>query len=209
MSTEWGEYAELARRLDAVRNADRAHTEGRAEAVAQLGQQADALQARLADQAEALTRLAGTLRLRPPDLSPVPPDGAVDAATGLSAADAAADSAGIEGRRADQRGQSAALLPGWSERARSLLVYAVAALLILLAQWFAFLRTGTGTSPLLVLVLIPMACLLAGYLVLRAGGRARVAGEPPVRHTKLGVLLCFGIGPIAILALIVRSFAAR
>jgi hypothetical protein len=57
----------------------------------------------------------------------------------------------------------------------------------------------------MVLFVIPLIGFVVGYLVLSIGGRTRVAQEAPDSHTRLGFLLCFLIGPLAALVVVLNS----
>ena len=75
MSTDsWTQYAEYARRLDAVRAEESARTAGMREAVAQMTTHADELEYRLNGQGGMLINLATTLRFRRPKLTPIAPE---------------------------------------------------------------------------------------------------------------------------------------
>jgi hypothetical protein len=203
----WAQYAEYARFLDAVRAEESARTAGMREAVAQMTAHADDLEARLRGQGEMLTTtLATSLRLRPPKLTPLPPEGVIDPPIALSQLAAAIDRGDVEARQAATRGQFPALLPGLSGTMRGLLVYALAALAILGLQGLAFSRSGTETNPIMVLFVIPLMGFVLGYLVLRLGSRTRMTQPPPNLLTRLGFLLCFLIGPLAALVTVLMSF---
>ena len=75
MSTDsWTQYAEYARRLDAVRAEEAARTAGMREGVAQMTTHADELEYRLNGQGGMLINLATTLRFRRPKLTPIAPE---------------------------------------------------------------------------------------------------------------------------------------
>jgi hypothetical protein len=205
----WTQYAEYARRLDAVRAEESARTAGMREAVAEMTTHADELEARLAGQGGMLTNLATILRLRRPKLTPIPPEGVVDPPIALSQLAGAIDRADVEARQAATRGEYPALLPGLSGTARSLLVYGIAALVVLGFQGLAFSRAGTETNPIMVLFVIPLVGFVIGYLVLSIGGRTRVVGAAPNASTRLGFLLCFLIGPLAGLVTVALSLRSR
>lgn len=205
----WAQYAENARRLDAVRAEETARTAGMREAVAQMTTHADELEARLRGQGGMLTNLATILRLRRPKLTPIPPDGVVDPPIALSQLAGAIDRADVEAKQAATRGEYPALLPSLSGTARSLLVYGAAALVVLGFQGLAFSRTGTETNPIMVLFVIPLIGFVIGYLVLSLGGRTRVVGAAPSLSTRMGFLLCFLIGPLAGLVIVGLSLRSR
>jgi hypothetical protein len=201
----WAQYAEYARRLDAVRAEESARTAGMREAVAQMTTHADELEARLRGQGGMLTNLATTLRLRRPKLTPLPPEGTIDPPIALSQLAGAIDRGDVAARQAATRGEYPALFPGLSGVMRSVVIYGVAALVVLGFQGLAFMRTGTETNPIMVLFVIPLIGFVVGYLVLSIGGRTRVAQEAPDSHTRLGFLLCFLIGPLAALVVVLNS----
>jgi hypothetical protein len=70
----WTQYAEYARRLDAVRAEEAARTAGMREGVAQMTTHADELEYRLNGQGGMLINLATTLRFRRPKLTPIAPE---------------------------------------------------------------------------------------------------------------------------------------
>lgn len=209
-SDGWARYAEYARHLDAVRAEESARTAGMREGVAQMSSQADTLETRLRNQGAGLTALAGTLRLRPPKLTPTPPETPVDPAPGLARLEQALDAADLEATNADQRGVYPALLPGVRGKARAVLFYGVAALVVLVLQYRTFSRGGVGTSPITVLFVIPLIGFALAYLALRLGSRTRVAlKSPPELSTRLGFLLCFLIGPIGAAVSVALSLNSR
>jgi hypothetical protein len=205
----WTQYAQYARRLDAVRAQESARTAGIREGVAEMTTHADELEARLNGQAGMLTNLATILRLRKPKLTPIPPEGPVDPPIALSQLAGAIDRGDAEARQAATRGEYPALLPGWSGTGRSLLVYGIAALVILGFQGLAFFRTGTDTNPIMVLFVIPLIGFVIGYLVLGIGGRTRVVGGAQNASTRLGFLLCFLVGPLAGAVAVAMSLRSR
>jgi hypothetical protein len=200
----WAQYALLARRLDAVRAQECARTAGMREGVAEMSAHADELEARLRGQGAMLTNLATTLHLRPPRLNPLPPGGLVDPPTALAQVAGAIDRGDEEARRAAERGQRAGLLPGLGERSRGVLVYLVAAVLVLLAQ-LPLVRGHVPTFRLIVIVVIPLVGFALAFLVLRLGSRARVAEKARTTPARLGFALCFGIGPVVQLIAVLRG----
>jgi hypothetical protein len=221
----WPQYAEYARRLDFVRAEEQARTEGIRASVAQMSTAADDLQARLNGQGGMMLDLAGTLRLRRPKLTPIPPEGHVEPSTDLERAAGILDQGDLEARRASARGERPALLPKLSPIGRSLAVYGSAALVVLLVQALAFLQTGSKTNPFLVLFVIPMIGFAVAYGVMTVGGRPRtkqvVEPDPryrsrtqvtqltPKNYIRLGFLLCFGIGPLAAAVLVLVSIQSK
>jgi hypothetical protein len=152
-----------------------------------------------------LLNLSGILRLRRPKLTPIAPEGFIEAPIALSDLAAAIDRGDGEARIAAERGEYPALLPGWSSTTRSLLVYGVAALIVLAFQGLAFNRTGTDTNPFLVLFIIPLIGFAVAFLVLSLGGRARVAQSSASQSTRMGFLICFLIGPVAAAVVLILS----
>jgi hypothetical protein len=210
VSTEgWTQYAEYARTLDSVRAEALARAAGTRKAIAEMSTHADELQARLNGQGGMLTKLASELRLRRPKLQPIVPEGFVEPSTELSQVGQAIDVGDIEARRAADRGQFPALLPTIPATARSLVVYGVAAALVLLLQALAFNRTGMDTNPILVLFVIPLIGFVIGFVVLALGGRTRMTQVALNQRTRLGFLLCFGIGPIASVIVIAFSYKSK
>ena len=206
----WAQYEEYARRLDAVRAEESARTAGMREAVAQMTTHADELEARLRGQGGMLTDLAAKLRLRRPKLTPIPPEGVVDPPIALSQLAGAIDRGDAASLQAATRGEYPALLPGMTGMVRGLLVYGIAALVVLGFQGLAFSRGGTETNPIMVLFVIPLIGFVVAFLVLSIGGRTRVLqGVPANPPTRLGFVLCFLIGPLAGLVIVGMSLQSR
>ena len=225
MSNEsWTQYAEYARRLDSVRAEEQARTEGMRASVAEMSTHADDLQARLNGQGAMMVNLAGILRLRRPKLMPIAPEGFVDPATDLARVAAALDRGDLESRRASDRGYLATMLPGTSALVRSLVVYGAAALVVLLLQGLAFLQSRTETNGFKVLFVYPLIGFVLGFIVLQVGSRTRIPqpaeptgrvrpGQKPPKpdgpRTRLGAVLCFGIGPVALLVVLATSLRSN
>jgi hypothetical protein len=225
VSTEsWTQYAEYARRLDAVRAEEQARTEGMRASVAEMSTHADDLQARLNGQGGMMVDLAGILRLRRPKLTPIQPEGPVDPATDLARAAATLDRGDLESRRASERGYYPTLLPRGSALVRSLAVYGVAALLVLLLQGLAFQHSRTETNGLQVLFVYPLIGFVLAFIVLQVGSRTRInepaepvgrtrPGQKPPKpdgpRTRLGAVLCFGVGPVALLIVLATSLNSK
>lgn len=206
----WAEYAEAARELDAVRAAEAARTAGVRRAVAEMSEHADGLEQRLRDQGARLTGLSRALRFRVPKLTPVAPQETPDPAPGLSRIAAAIDLADREAVDAENRGRYPALLPRWSPFPRNLLIYGVAALGVLAAQIGAFYRDPeSDPNPLLVLFLIPLVAYAVGYAMVGVAGRPRIDEGRVKLSPRLGLLLCFGIGPVAVAVLLVQNLTSR
>jgi hypothetical protein len=199
------QYAQQARRLDEVRAEEAARTAAMRAGAAEMTTQADELEERLRGQSGGLINLATTLRLRRPKLTPIPPEGVVDPPIALSLVAGAIDRGDAEARQAAERGQYPALLPGWSSTSRNLLIYGVAALAVLGFQGLAFSRTGSETNPIAVLFVIPLMGFIVGYVVLSIGCRTRVAQNSPKQSTRMGFLLCFLIGPLAAVVVLILS----
>lgn len=225
MSSEsWTQYAEYARRLDAVRAEELARTAGMRASVAEMSSHADELQARLNGQGQMMTTLAGTLRLRRPKLMPIAPEGFVEPATDLSRVAAVIDRGDLESRRASDRGYYPVLLPKSSALVRSVVVYGVAALVVLLLQGLAFLHAHQNTNGFTVLFVYPLIGFVLGFIVLQVGSRTRIAqppqpvgrvrpGQKPPKpdgpRTRLGLVMCFGVGPAALLVVLATSLNSK
>lgn len=217
----WEAYVGLARELDAVRAAEAARTAGVHEAVAQMSEHADGLQGRLQAQGAALTNLGRTLRLRTGKLTAAPTEPVTEPATVLSDVAAAIDEADRTANDALDRGRYAALLPRWSPGARNFLIYGLAALGVVVAQVIAFFRSdlaqdtapevgsGSGPNALVVLFVIPLVGWLAGYLVASLAGRPRIAEGRVRLNPRMGLLMCFMIGPVIVGGLMIQSFTSR
>jgi hypothetical protein len=217
----WEAYVGLARELDAVRAAEAARTAGVHQAVAQMSEHADGLQERLQAQGAALTQLGRTLRLRTGKLTPAPTEPVTEPAPLLSEVAAAIDEADRTANDALDRGRYAALLPRWSSGARNFLIYGVAALGVVIAQVIAFFRSdlgqdsaaevgsGSGPNALVVLVVIPLVGWLIGYLAASLAGRPRIAEGRVRLNPRMGLLMCFMIGPVIVGALMIHSFSSR
>jgi hypothetical protein len=219
-SESWAQYAEYARRLDSVRAEEQARTEGMRVSVAEMSQHADELQAKLNGQGGMMINLAGILRLRRPKLVPIPPEGEVDPATDLARVAATLDQGDLESKRASDRGYTPTLLPASSALVRSIVVYGVAALVVLLLQGLAFRHSHADTNGFKVLFIYPLIGFVLGFIVLQVGSRTRIAqpaepvgrlrpGQKPPKpdgpRTRLGAVLCFGIGPAALLVVLAVS----
>jgi hypothetical protein len=144
-----------------------------------------------------------------PKLTPIPPEGPIDPPTGLSQVAGTIDRGDAEATQAATRGEYPALLPGMSGMARGLVVYGIAALVVLGLQALAFSRTGTETNPIVVLFILPLIGFGIGFLVLGIGGRTRVAQAAQTSPTRMGFLLCFLIGPVAGLVVLALSLRSR
>lgn len=208
MSSTWDSYAEAARQLDAVRAIENARTAGIRTAVIEMSDHAGQLDQQLQEQRGKLTELGRTLNLRIPKLEPISPAEPVTepapalngVATAISRVDRLATSAA-------DRARYPALLPRWPAFARNLLIYAIAAAGVLIAQVAQFWdllhdERAPEPNPVVVLGVLPSLGFLAGYLVATIGGRARVSDRKPAAHWQLGALLCFFAGPVAIASLL-------
>jgi len=207
----WVQYAEYARRLDSVRSEELARTAGIRASVAQMSTHADELETRLGSQGVMLINLATILRLRRPKLTPVAPEleGLIDPSTGLTHVAQAIDATEAQALEASKRGHYPLLFPKLSSMMRSLVIYGGAALVVLLLQILAFRNSGDNTNPILVLFLIPAICFGIAFLVISIGNRTRVVQEAIRGRTRLGFVLCFGIGPIAAALLIASSLTGK
>ena len=216
-SDDWAQYAEYARRLDAARAEEQARTAGMREGVAVMSTHADQLQARLDQQGEFLTAQASTLRLRRPKLTPEPPEGLVEPAVALGQVGRMIDFGDAHSRYAAERGRYPALLPGLSATSRSTVVYGAAAFVILVLQLLAarpLLRTAAqraahpGADPNAVkdLFVIPLVCFVLAFVVLTLGNRSRVAQPSPSASPRLGLVLCLGIGPLAVVLYVAGAY---
>jgi hypothetical protein len=230
-SDAWSHYAELARRLDAVRSQESARTSGMRAGAAEMTHQADELEARLRGQGGMLGNLAQDLQFRSPKLSPIAPEAPTDPGPALSRVAAAIDRSDAEVRQAVERGRRPELLPGLGEGTRAGLVYGLAAFVVLVVQVLSF-RHGHSPSPLRVLLIIPLVGYLLGYAALSLGGRARLSAAnggstargsavkskvrqkgkkpetvvPPTRP-RFGFVLCFGIGPVVFVVYLLSHLA--
>lgn len=205
MTEGWLRYAELAREIDAVRARENARTAGLRAAAAQMSQQADELEARLNGQRVMLTNLATHLRIRTPDFTPSVPSGKVDPATGLARVAGAIDRGDKAARAAAERGQYAGFLPGLSTAGRSFVVYEIAALVVLLIQipqWVDLVdstKNSAGPSFVGVMILLPAIAFGIAYAVMSFGTGTRMSGTKQRARTRMGFLMCFGVGPLGLL----------
>jgi hypothetical protein len=158
-----------------------------------------------------LGNLATILRLRRPNLTPVPPEqeGLIEPPIALTQVAQFIDLTDAEARRASERGHQPLLFARLSPTVRSLVVYGSAALVVLVLQILAFRGSGDKTNPILVLFLIPAICFGIAFAVVSLGNRTRVAQEAIRGRTRLGFVLCFGIGPIAAALLIASSLSGK
>jgi hypothetical protein len=223
-SDSWTQYAEYARRLDAVRAEVQARTAGMRQAVAEMTTEGDRLEALLNGQRGMLANLATELRFRPPKFVPIAPpvpeapegpDGTkgpvpeFEPSPGLGQLGGAIDRAKAASTEAATRGQYPAVLPKLTGTVRNLVFYGIAALLVLGLQARYFEKTGTEMNPIAVLFVIPLIGFGLAYIALRVGGRTRMATEPPDVSPRLGFLLCFLIGPIAAAVSVATSFQSK
>jgi hypothetical protein len=104
---------------------------------------------------------------------------------------------------------------------RNLLIYGVAAAAVIVAQVVSFFRSdlgssdrpdvgsGSGPNAIVVLFVIPLVGFILGYLAAGVAGRTRLAEDKVRANPRLGFLLCFGIGPVIVVGLLINSFASR
>ncbi len=211
MTEGWARYAELAREIDAVRVREQARTAGLHQATAEMSQHADELEARLNGQRGMLQNLAKELRIRVPDFTPSMPGGEVDPATSLAQVAGAIDRGDAAARSAAERGQYAGFLPGLSAASRSLVIYGIAALAVLLIQipkWMGLVDTKKSPAPSFIgtMILLPGLAFGIAYAVLTFGTRTRVATARERVRARMGFLMCFGIGPLGLLVFFVVNW---
>jgi len=217
----WEAYAALARELDAVRAAEAARTAGIRQAVAQMSEHADGLDVMLRTQQTNLTQLGRQLRFRTGKLDPEKAEAVIEPAPLLSEVAANIDAVDKEANEAADRGRYPALLPRWSPFTRNLLIYGLAAACVVAAQVTAFLRSdlgqadaepdigsGVGPNPIVVLFLVPLAGFVLGYIAASIAGRPRVAESRVRLNPRLGLLLCFGVGPAIVAGFLIHSFTS-
>ncbi|GAB6901438.1 hypothetical protein [Kineosporia succinea] len=199
----WAEYAEYARRLDAVRAEENARTAGIREGVAEMSEHADELLARLENQRYHMTAFASKAKLRPP-VGPGPvPEGPVEPQTDLARVAQLLDAAEVEGAAAHNRAIRPNLLPGLGGGTRGFVVFGVTALVIMLVQFIGFATTGNNPDFIRYGVVVPLIGFVVASVALKLGNRSRdpeVAASPV--PTRLGLLLCFGALPVLFLILI-------
>lgn len=220
-ASDWEEYCALARELDAVRAAEAARTAGIRQAVAQMSEHADGLEGRLREQGTNLTQLGRQLRLRVPKLAPERTEAVIEPAPELTRIADLLATADREATEAADRGRYPALLPRWPSSMRNLLIYGVAAAAVIVAQVVSFFRSdlgsgdhpdvgsGSGPNALVVLFVIPLIGFLLGYLAVSVAGRPRMAEARVRTNARLGLLLCFGIGPVIVVFLMIHSVMQR
>jgi len=204
----WEQYVGLAQRLDAVRAEEAARTGAIRAGVAEMSEHADQLEQRLREQGGHLAGLASHLRLRAPKLDPIPVQGHIDPAPALRDIAQAIDRTDREARRAAERGQHPALLPRWPNGMRNFLLYGVAAAAVLAAQIAAFYRDSSPNA-IVVLFVVPLIGYILGTIAVSIAARPRVADTKVRSSPRLGLLLCFGIGPIAVAVLLVQHARSR
>jgi hypothetical protein len=217
----WESCVELAPELDAVRSAEAARTAGIRQAVAQMSEHADGLEGRLRVQQANLTQLGRQLRFRTGKLDPETAEAVIEPAPLLSEVAADIDLVDKEANEAADRGRYPALLPRWSPFTRNLLIYAVAAAVVVVAQVYAFFQSdlgqsdanpevgsGTGPNPIIVLFLIPLVGYVLAYIAASIAGKPRVAESRVRLNPRLGLLLCFGVGPAIFAGLMIHSFTS-
>lgn len=96
-----------------------------------------------------------------------------------------------------EAGRRAAFLPTWPPKARNFVVYLAWALPGLLIQ-FAMISDGDA-SALATLVVIPLITFVGGLVTVRSAGRVRLAPQRVERSARMGVLVCFGLFPLAMI----------
>lgn len=212
----WSEYTDVARQLDAVRAADAARTAATRAAVAEMTTHADELETRLKGQQPKLLELAGALRFRLKDLSPTPVEELVDPATGLRTVAEAIDKTDAEAERAAARGKLPALWPRMPGGLRNLVLYGLAALGALGVQALIFYRASVANpdgeldvNPAVVLFLVPLIAYGIGCLAVSLAARPRIAQGRAELNRLLGLVLCFFIGPVVGVYVILSSALSR
>ena len=80
---------------------------------------------------------------------------------------------------------------------------ALVVLLIQIPQWRTLLNNPDSNAPgpsfLTVMILLPAVAFGIAYGVARLSTRNRAKGAKGPSRTRLGLLLCFGVGPIGLL----------
>ena len=207
----WGEYVEAAERLDAVRSAEAARTGGIRSAAAEMTQHADSLEERLRGQQRNLAALGDMLKLATPPLTPSPAPEPDDPAPALHQVGQAIDRVDEIATRADRRGRLPALWPQLPATARNLVIYGAAALAALGVQAGALLRDSAASPdgapdlnfPLL-FIAVPLVAFLVASFVVSVAAKPRIEQGEVELARRMGFVLCFLIGPLVVIALIVR-----
>jgi hypothetical protein len=218
----WSSYAELARRLDAVRQAEAERTTRQRHDTESGRVALDQLVDRLAGQQADLTSAASALRIRMRLIDPAPST-ARTVAEALRQAGQATDAADQAREEALQRAGQPQFLPDVSPVARNAAVYGLCAGVALVFQTVLVLladQVDTVGAALWSLCGLPVIAFFVGYLVIgvvavprippaathqdRSGRRTqpkRVTADPD-RSPRLGLAICFLALPVAWLVLI-------
>ncbi|MFC7548006.1 hypothetical protein [Plantactinospora sp. GCM10030261] len=193
----WSEYADAARGLAAIRAEEGARRAAVGKRTADGRAAVEQLRQRLTAQRDYLAGLATRLGEPPPSFEGVARAGLTDVDEALRRAWQAVEQADVEARRAEDRGNQPALLPGMSTTGRNVLVYAAAtfvAWLVSLGLYVFSPDAGTGSVGLLAWSLcgLPAVAFFAGYTTIAVFGRPRLRPGATASHSvRLGGLICF------------------
>jgi hypothetical protein len=131
--------------------------------------------------------------------------------------------AGSYAREAHYLGTRARFLPGAPAGLRNFVLYLAWALAGLPVQYAIVLAnqnppkqnlpnqdpSNQDPSFLLVLVVVPLVAYLGGLVSVSLLGRVRLAIERSGRSPRMGALICFGIFPFGVLALVLQPVAQK
>ncbi|MEU6857696.1 hypothetical protein AB0B28_02280 [Glycomyces sp. NPDC046736] len=190
------DYLAQIRRLDdARRTADEAAART-ATATETLGQRAERLGDRAAEQRAAVEELARAARIAPPQRAAVPPPTG-DPLTDLAAAEADLEAAETSFEEARYLAHRPPWLPRWRSDERNGLIYGLFGALCIAAQLLV-LREFRADDILAALALaglligLPLAAFFLGWLTIGIAARPRIGDESTrlERNYRLGLVLC-------------------
>jgi hypothetical protein len=202
--TPWQHYIDLIRALDVERIAEQERTTVRRRGAEAAALEVERLSPLLIDQGAELTHLARRLRMSQPRLGAEPHEPTGTAYELAALAGRATARASSYARQAHQLATRPRFLPGWPAGVRNFVLYLAWAVVALLVQYRA-MAVDANANPFVVLFVVPAVAYLAGVLSVGSFGRAPLAVERPGRSARMGALVCFGIFPLVLLVLGVRS----
>ncbi|QSB05479.1 hypothetical protein [Natronoglycomyces albus] len=190
------DYLTAVRELDTMRRNQAETEQQRAGQAATLGEQANAIDAQVADQRNAITALAAeaktTVELKGPIVTP-----GQDPRSELAAASADLERSHQTLAQARWLAHRPPALPAWRVDERNGLIYGLWAVVAIVAQLIVLRTSGTPDGIWQVVTLsawlvgLPLAAFAAGWLSIGVVSRPRL-GEPEKlqRNPRLGLVIC-------------------
>jgi len=203
--TPWQHYIDLIRALDTERAAEEGRTAGHRHGAESAVLELERLSPLLIEQGADLTHLARRLRLAQPRLSASEHEATGSPYELVVLATRFAARAGSHAREAHQLATRPRLLPRWPAGLRNFVLYLAWALAGLAIQ-YAIVATNQAPPPATILLVIPTVAFVAGLITVSVLGRARVGPDQVGRSVRMGALICFGIFPVGVLILVLRSY---